>query len=479
MSKQAIRTTIVYLSLTILFVAIVAFAQAQLTAEQAAKKLSPNKMPGKLFGLTIDESSLDEAALKMDAPKLIENILSELRKIKASQPNNNTLTVRIVLPIGCESGGDCDPSETKLTNKLDKKYFDLIQRIKSEGLAFVMAELVDSDIESSTKCFTALDETKSVAAYLERTKKMYEKLGKYVDIWEIGNEVNGDWFGGSVIGNLKNEQRRKIVVGQLKAAYDFLSAKKVEIQSSNKLMSKDEKFPLTAITFYFNGDGKKRNSYENINDGMLRWIRGLGNHFKDKNNKKISFSNLDYLLISYYPDDNSYEPNGDVSDYSIQINFTAKEWVEIFDTIRTNYSSNTKFGLGEMGTQCYFSKKPVSANAQNDCKTLRIDLEKNGRNPCDTYDAKGELIDSRKCSCCLYAQLKVMKEYYTDLDKQITDEIKSNINFKSADRFIGGYFNWYYSVDVINKIAYGTAADKAQAEKVRNAIIEAYKNFNK
>ena len=56
---------------------------------------------------------------------------------------------------------------------------------------------------------------------------------------------------------------------------------------------------------------------------------------------------------------------------------------------------------------------------------------------------------------------------------------RSNIIFKSADRFIGGYFNWYYSVDVINKMANGTAADKLQAEKVRNAIIEAYKGFGR
>jgi hypothetical protein len=473
MQKHAIKITLLYFTLIVLLIAQSTSIKAQ---QQAVKKVSINEMPAKLFGLTIDESSLDEQLLKMDASKLVENILSELRKIKASQPDNNALTVRIVLPIGCESGGDCDPGETKLTNKLDKKYVDLIQGIKNEGLAFVMAELVDSDIESSTKCFTALDETKSVAAYLERTKKMYEKLGKYVDIWEIGNEVNGDWFGGSVVGNIKNEQRRKIVVGQLKAAYDFLTAKKVAIQSSNTLMGKDEKVPLTAITFYFNGDGKKRNSYENINDAMLRWIRGIGNHFMGKDNKKISFSNLDYLLVSYYPDDNFYEPNPNASDYSIQINLTPKEWVEMFDTIRTNYSSTTKFGLGEMGTQCYFPKKPASA--QSDCKTLRIDLLKNGRNPCDTYDAKGEMIETRKCPCCLSAQVKVMKEYYTDLDRQIVDEMKSNSSFKSAERFIGGYFNWYYSVDVVNKMANGTAADKAQAEKVRNAIIEVYKNFN-
>jgi hypothetical protein len=443
-----------------------------------AQQSPNNNLPKKLFGLTIDESSLDEEGLKKTAAQLIENILTELRKIKQAQPNNNTLTVRIVLPVGCEGGGNCDSTEVKATNKLDKKYLQLIKQIKTEGLAFVMAEIVDSDIESSAKCFNILDETKSVAAYVERTKKMYDKLGNYVDIWEIGNEVNGDWFGGNAVGNIKNEQRRKIVVAQLKGAYDFLASKKAEIQTNNKLLNKNEKYPLTAITFYFNGDAKKRNSYENINDQMMRWIRGVGNQFMDNKNKKISFANLDYLLVSYYPDDNFYEPNGDVNDYSIQINLTAKEWVEIMDTVTTNYSTNTKFGFGEIGTQCYFTKKPLTNNPQNDCKTIRIDLLKNGRNPCDTYDAKGEIIETRKCPCCLIAQVKVMKDYYIDLDKQITDELKVNNNFKNTDRFIGGYFNWYYSIDVVNKMANGTVAEKEQANKVRAAIIEAYKNFS-
>jgi hypothetical protein len=62
------------------------------------------------------------------------------------------------------------------------------------------------------------------------------------------------------------------------------------------------------------------------------------------------------------------------------------------------------------------------------------------------------MIETRKCPCCLSAQVKVAKEYYTDLDKPITDEMKANNNFKSADRFIRRYFNWHYSVNVINKI---------------------------
>ncbi len=433
--------------------------------------------PTRIFGLTIDESSLDEEKLQTSTEALIDHIIEELRNLKKTNPTNHSLTVRIVLPVGCENNGDCDTSEPKVTNKLDKKYSTLLKRIKDEDLANIMAEIIDSDISSSSACFTLSDEVKSVRAYVERTEKLYNKLGKYVDIWEIGNEINGDWYGCSVNGIIKNEQRRKIVVLQLKGAYDFLTAKKLEIIHNNNVQHKQDKVPLTALTFYFNGDGKKRNSYENINDAMLRWIKGIGPQFLDAKKNKISFYDLDYLLISYYPDDNFYEPNPEESDFGIQIKLTAKEWVEVFDAVRTNYSSTTKFGFGEVGTQCYFSNKNIDCNQSNDCKTLRVDLLKNKRNPCNKYDKQGEIIESRNCSCCHCAQVRVMQEYYTELDREIYNELKIAENFKNADRFIGGYFNWYYSEDVINKTIHSNTIEKTQAEKVRNAIIDSYKTF--
>jgi hypothetical protein len=445
------------------------FAQAK----QPAQILITNNNSKRLFGLTIDESSFDDKKLNIDGAKQIENIIIEIKKIKDAQPNNNTLTVRIVMPIGCENGDNCDPTETKETNKLDKKYIDLIKRIKKEGLANVMAEVVDSDVESSSKCFKGLDKAAAVANYLERTKKLYNKLGQFVDIWEIGNECNGDWVGGNFVGVANNNQRRKIVVAEMKATYDFLTSKKIEVENSNKQTGRSEKIPQTAITFYFSGVDKKRHSYENINDEMMGWIKGEGSHFIDDNNNKIKFTNLDYLLISYYPEDNFYE---DVSGKNVSIVLTAKEWVEIFATVKANYSPNTKFGLGEIGAQCYYSKNIDNCTQ---CKTLVLDYEKNEKNPCDNYDTKGEVIEGRKCSCCYCAQIKVVKDYYTDLDKQISDEMKTDTRFQSAERFIGGYFNWYYSPDVINKMATGNTEDKLQAEKIRNATIEAYKAFLK
>jgi hypothetical protein len=430
------------------------------------------QISNRLFGLTIDESSFDEDALKINAAAQIEHILVQLRKIKNTNTASEALTVRIVLPIGCEGGANCDAAEPINTNKLDAKYVALLKQIKEENLAIIMAEIVDSDIESSTACFKINDKAKSVAAYVERTKKLFSKLKNYVDIWEIGNEVNGDWFGGSVNGNAKNVLRRKIVVAQLYAAYQYLSVQKIEIKASNKINKLKDKVPQIAMTYYFSGIEKNRYCYENINDEMTNWMKSEGDHFLDDTGKKMLFTNLDYVLVSYYPDDNFYTPASGGAPQPIV--FSAKDWVSLFANILPHFSADTKFGLGEVGAQCYYSNKSLPCDA---CKTILLDYDTHQKNPCDKYDAKGETIESRKCPCCQCAQVKVMRDYYTDLDGQIMTEMKNDNRFKDANQFVGGYFNWYYSSDVLNKLLVGNAADKAQAQKVNEAIIEAYKNY--
>ena len=75
MSKLTVKNTLIYITLSVLFIAQGNYIKAQ---NQVAKKISQNEIPSKLFGLTIDESSLDEQLLKMDALKLIENILEKV-----------------------------------------------------------------------------------------------------------------------------------------------------------------------------------------------------------------------------------------------------------------------------------------------------------------------------------------------------------------------------------------------------------------
>jgi hypothetical protein len=56
---------------------------------------------------------------------------------------------------------------------------------KLQPVSYLMGELLDSSDETSI----------SAAAYNTRVKSYLAALGGQVDLWEIGNEVNGDWTG--------------------------------------------------------------------------------------------------------------------------------------------------------------------------------------------------------------------------------------------------------------------------------------------
>jgi hypothetical protein len=62
-------------------------------------------------------------------------------------------------------------------------YLDALKALKP--VAVIMAELLDS---SDMKGFSA-------DAYRVRAKNYYDALKYNVDLWEIGNEINGDWLG--------------------------------------------------------------------------------------------------------------------------------------------------------------------------------------------------------------------------------------------------------------------------------------------
>ncbi len=67
--------------------------------------------------------------------------------------------------------------------------------------AYVMGEVLDS---------TAVRRT-SVAQYRQRTRDYVDSLGKQVDIWEIGNELNGEWLGRPAAINAKVQAAYRVV----------------------------------------------------------------------------------------------------------------------------------------------------------------------------------------------------------------------------------------------------------------------------
>lgn len=167
-------------------------------------------------------------------------------------------------------------------------YTDAVNRI--HDVSFIMGEILDSYYMSQY----------SVPQYVSRTNEYLNVLGDKVDIWEIGNEINGEWLG-------NNDS----VVAKMTQAYTI-------VKNQNK---------KTALTLYYN-----YNCWENPQNEMFRWTL---------NNVPVNMKQgLDYVLVSYYEDDcNNYQPN----------------WQRVFDSLHVIFP-NSKLGISECGTS-YSNRK--------------------------------------------------------------------------------------------------------------------------
>lgn len=447
----------IFLVLSVVFVAVLTSQTETKVISQQQKAvnqviLPQNDSSDRIFGLTIDESFVGDDSISA-------TIFSELELIKKSKPENRVPTVRLVLPALCKKKaekddrrkefkkGDCISFNTEILDQ----YVNLVNKLKTDNLADVMIEIMDSSDKISPNCFVKQNLEQSVNCYQSLTKFLYNykksgesrKLGEKVDIWEVGNEINMPEYG---IGKKKPfDDRRKIIVNQIKSALDYLKGENAK----------------TAITYYFNGY-KNRINYSDEKDSMLSWLKNEGEHFKDKNNQKISFSNVDYVLISYYPDDNFYELPQTIRSKcdsteeleELPIDLTVADWVEIIKEFTKHYDAATKFGLGEMGTHCRFK---TCENAS--CPERRNVAE----------------CKLRETGYCPKAQIDIINEDYDRLDKEIRKTLRLD---SLEDRFVGGYFYWYYSRDVINNLAKGNEAQKTNARNTGEAIKTVYQKWN-
>lgn len=151
-------------------------------------------------------------------------------------------------------------------------------------VSYVMGEILDSFYVK----------TVSVPGYIDRTRKYLNALSDVVDIWEVGNEINGEWLGA-------NDD----VVAKMSGAYDL-------VKSQNK---------TAALTLYYNQDCWSRKSNE-----MFTWA-----------NANIPYrmkQGLDYVFISYYEADcNGLKP----------------DWPAVFQKLSVMFPGS-KIGFGEVGT---------------------------------------------------------------------------------------------------------------------------------
>lgn len=140
----------------------------------------------------------------------------------------------------------------------------------------------------------------AVSKYAAWVRSLTARYARDVDVWEIGNEVNGEW-----VGSPAAEMARVEAAAAAVRAIDG----------------------RTMLTLYYNP-----NCWSKPGNELFAWL--AAGHVSPRLAKS-----LDYVTISYYPSDcNGYWPS-------------AARWQTVFDRLHARFPA-AKLGFGESGTSC-------------------------------------------------------------------------------------------------------------------------------
>jgi hypothetical protein len=166
-------------------------------------------------------------------------------------------------------------------------YAPAIQQL--QPVSYLMGEILDSSDVSAV----------TTSAYTQRTQQFLAAIGTQIDLWEVGNEINGAWLGTSAD-----------VVAKMTGAYELVHAA--------------GKRP--ALTRYYNGVDDTNNCDSNRGNLMFRWAQ---TYVPDRMKQ-----GLDDVFIPFYDQD---------------CPGVSHDWTSIF-TQRHQMFPNSTIGFGENGT---------------------------------------------------------------------------------------------------------------------------------
>jgi len=230
-------------------------------------------VPPPIHGVTADDKN------DVRDSAFLAKLLDSLRHLSVKP------TVRIVYAPGNKAG-----------NFSASSYLDATKQIRSVG--YVFGQPLDSFY---MHCFTP-------AEHLSRFQDYVSTLGAQVDIWEVGNEINGEWL----FGDTKDCVPKASVTSTSQAE---VTTKMTETYDYLKSQGK-----VTALTLYYNTPCKRPAANE-----MFAWV--------DANVPARMKTKLDYLLVSYYEVDcDGYKP----------------DWERVFTQLATMFP-NSKLGISEFG----------------------------------------------------------------------------------------------------------------------------------
>jgi hypothetical protein len=207
----------------------------------------PRAIPAPVLGVTLDDVS--------DLPAILSSLARLPRKP----------TVRVVFDAGVPAA----------------RYKDAVRTLHAK--AFVMGELLDSSAMKSV----------GLEDYRSRAGEYLSALGADVDVWEVGNELNGEWLGADA-------------ESKAAAAFDAVKA------AGGR----------TALTLFYN-----EGCWEKPENEMFRWTaERVPRRLRD---------GVDYALLSWYED----ECHG-----------LRPDWTKVFARLGALFP-RAGLGFGEIGTK--------------------------------------------------------------------------------------------------------------------------------
>jgi hypothetical protein len=352
---------------------------------------------GAFVGVTItntDLASLEAAKIRV----------GELARHSAAP-----VVTRIVFdPVKRRSGGDDPNFDQQLRDY--KRYAEGIRQVSC-----VMGEIGDSHGLYgflSTGGGTKVGRPPFGLSYAEWTERLTTALDPSVDVWEVGNELNGGWTGWKCNeSGTRCSFKGKSSGERLDKQREVLKATRDAYETIRRLKAQHKIRPdaLTALTLYYNQEeeNEEHQCAEYDEARMKPWLGQAAGILGDEMR-----NDLDLVLLSFYESDcPDVEPTAE--------NFSKS----LAGSVRTAFGgAHTAFGLGEVGYK---------------------------GNGCPGEDEERVGKESKGNEACLKGNSKYITLYYTKLDRCIRTLLSQPVPGRPAVRYVGGYFYWWYLQDMV------------------------------
>jgi len=273
-------------------------------APYASIAATPPWIPLPLHGATVADFSFSGVVQDIRVTSYLDEVVTSLNNL-TDRPS-----VRITFTL-CAVGDDGSCSSPSPASA----YTSAIQTLKSQTRPpFLLGEVLDSSYQG---CFT-------VSTAQSRWTDYVSTLGSYVDLWEVGNEINGNWLDSTDAGGTSEISCPWTTPSTTDAnvVTDMINAYNT-VKAAGK---------LAEMTLYYPGAGSSCDSPAAFDP--ITWTEA---------NVPLNMRNgMDYVLLSYYHQDctSGTDPS-------------AATWGTFFTQVQ-NLFPNAKIGFGEWG---YSTKK--------------------------------------------------------------------------------------------------------------------------